>query len=115
MAEIPSARQSPRITNGVLKWYQGDTFELSLELALTDQDGEPVTIGASDTVEIVFRDKKNATIKTFTYANITGSTVTLDFDSTATALFEIGEYEYDVIFNHGQRTTIAKGNDAVVE
>ena len=36
---IPVARVSPRIANGCICWYEGDTFSLRLRLELEDQDG----------------------------------------------------------------------------
>ena len=116
MAEIPSARQSPRIHNGVLKWYEGDTFGFSIAISLEDQDGETVNVNPGDTVEVEFRDRKNLAVTEFTFANVQNNTVSLDFDDTVTALFRKGEYQYDVVLNHGdKRTTIAKDNDVVVE
>ena len=51
---IPAARVSPRIANGCICWYEGDTFSLRLRLELEDQDGAAVTVGASDSVKITF-------------------------------------------------------------
>ena len=57
MSNLPNAEQSPRVVNGVIKWYEGDTFTMDLGLGLTDQDGEAVTLNAADTVKVTFRDK----------------------------------------------------------
>lgn len=115
MANIPNAEMSPRIVNGVLKWYEGDTFELQLELELTDQDGESVIIGASDTVKIVFLNERREQVKEFSFTNVQNNTVTLDFDATVTALFRRGRYTYDVYYTAAERTTLANENKAVVE
>ena len=44
---IPGARVSPRIANGCICWYEGDTFSLRLRLELEDQDGAAVTVSRS--------------------------------------------------------------------
>ena len=50
MTKLPGAKPSPRIAGGVLRWYAGDTFSVTLALELRDQDGDPVTVGASDKI-----------------------------------------------------------------
>ena len=115
MANIPNAKVSPRIDTGVLYWYEGDTFSLVIELDLTDQDGESVIIGASDTVKIVFLNERRETVKEFSFTNVENNTVTMDFDSTVTALFPRGKYTYDVYYTAAERTTLANENEAVVE
>lgn len=115
MANIPNAQVSPRIVNGVLKWYEGDTFEIQLTLELTDQDGEQVIIGASDTVRIVFLNECREQVKEFSFTNVQNNTVTLEFDATATALFPRGKYTYDVYYSAANRTTLCNENEAVVE
>ena len=52
----PGAYASPRISNGVLCWYAGDTFSVVIQADLVDQDGAAVDIGTTDTVKITFRD-----------------------------------------------------------
>ena len=115
MSNLPNAEQSPRVVNGVIRWYQGDTFDLDLVLDIVDQDGAPITIAASHTVKVTFRDKSQNLIKEFTFSNISNNTVTLAFDAECTALFPKGQYTYDVCIAHDKRTTIANENKAVVE
>ena len=45
MTKLPGAKPSPRIAGGVLRWYAGDTFSVTLALELRDQDGETVSHG----------------------------------------------------------------------
>ena len=115
MSNLPSAEQSPRVVNGVIKWYEGDTFTMDLGLGLTDQDGEAVTLNAADTVKVTFRDKGENVVKEFSFTNVSKDTVTLDFNAAVTALFPKGRYTYDVDDTHGYRTTIAHNNKVVVE
>ena len=37
MTKLPGAKPSPRIAGGVLRWYAGDTFSVTLALELRDQ------------------------------------------------------------------------------
>jgi hypothetical protein len=115
MSELPSAKQSPRIINGVLKWYLGDTFDLDIRLSLIDQENEDYIIGPDDTVETVFRDATGDIVKTFTQTGIGDNTITLDFNAETTALFDRGKYTYDIYLNSLERTTLANDNEAVVE
>jgi len=113
-------KESPRMECGALIWYQGDTFSLDLELELEDEDGESVTLGANDSVSVIFHDRRNTAIKTFSFpavgSTIQNNTVTLVFDAVATALFPRGEYEYDVIItSEGNRITLERDSRAVVE
>ena len=41
---IPGAYASPRISNGVLCWYAGDTFSVVIQADLVDQDGAAVEV-----------------------------------------------------------------------
>ena len=36
MTKLPAARPSPRVEGGVLRWYAGDTFKVTLRLELQD-------------------------------------------------------------------------------
>ena len=60
MTKLPGAKPSPRIAGGVLRWYAGDTFSVTLALELRDQDGDPVTVGASDSLTVSFFDASHA-------------------------------------------------------
>ena len=114
MSNLPSARSSPRIVNGVLKWYEGDTFTLDIELELIDQDGAAIDTNGKE-VLIKFYDMSEDLVKEFNIKNIQNNTVSLEFNSEITALFPQGEYHYDVIYMGEHRTTIAKDNAIVVE
>lgn len=112
---IPAAEMSPRIQNGVLMWYEGDTFTADITLYLTDQDGEVVTIPDDATVVVRFVDASNDTAKEFSFTNIEENTVSLEFDATCSALFPRGEYRYDLYFTADNRTTLISKNRVVVE
>ena len=65
MTKLPGAKPSPRIAGGVLRWYAGDTFSVTLALELRDQDGDPVTVGASDSLTVSFFDASHAPVSPF--------------------------------------------------
>ena len=112
---IPGAYASPRISNGVLCWYAGDTFEIAIQIDLEDQDGEHVEITAADCVRITFYDETRETVHTETFSKIAGNTVTLTVDTEVSAKFPRGLYSYDIAFLHGNRTTLARDNRIRVE
>ena len=110
MTKLPAARPSPRVAGGVLRWYAGDTFKVTLRLELQDQDGEAVTVGADDSVTVRFYDEQNAPVHTFSFTG-----VTVVFDETVSAKFPQGAYRYDILYTHGDKTTLARGNCAAAE
>ena len=92
MTKLPAARPSPRVAGGVLRWFAGETFTITLRLELQDQDGEAVTVGADDSVTVRFYDEQNAPVHTFSFTGVTGNCVTLVFDETVSAKFPQGAY-----------------------
>ena len=115
MNNLPNAEQSPRIVNGVLKWYEGDTFDLQFSFNLADQDDVPMDIAPIDEVDIVFKNKRLKTVKQFHFTGIFNNLVTMNFDAECSALFPAGQYTYDVYYSSQERTTVIKDNKVVVE
>lgn len=116
MAYLPSAIPSPAIASGVLCWHQGDEFTITIELALTDNNGDSVTLGSGDSVTVVFAKKSGAAVKTFPFTSFTDNKIDLVFDATTSALFPMGHYTYDVVVepSAGGRFTIANDNPVCV-
>lgn len=115
MAKLPAARPSPRVAGGVLRWYAGDTFCLTLRLELQDQDGEAVTVGTDDSVTVRFYDAQHVPVHTFSFTGAAENCVTLTFDETVSAKFPKGAYCYDILYTHGDKTTLARDNCAAAE
>ena len=112
---IPGAYASPRIENGVMLWYEGDTFDITILLELEDQDGAAVEIGKSDTLKMTFYNAEKETVHEMSFSNITNGKITLEFTDEVSAKFPKGRYTYDVEFSHGDRTTLARDNKVRVE
>ena len=116
ISEIPKAKLSPRNVNGVLKFYEGDTFTCYLTLELTDQSGAPVILDGSESeVKFCFYDSKNRLVKEFVFGGEAGGEINenkmnLDFDCETTALFHRGKYTYDCALEcGGKRITLVSG------
>ena len=112
---LPNAEPSPRIHNGVVCWCEGDTFVWDIIFLLKDQDCTTKNILPTETVKVVFLDKRMNQIKEFNFSNIVRNTISLEFDADCTALFEKGSYTYDIYLNGTKRTTLANDNKVVVE
>lgn len=115
MEGIRPARQSPRIENRVIQWYEGDEFEIVFELALSDADGEAITLNESDTVTVEVRNQWGGIIKEFIFNPVQNNCITLVFDKETTALFAKGSYFYDIRLEGSYRTTIVNDNRMIVE
>lgn len=117
MGNIPAARISPRIVNGVIYWYEGDTFDLELNLSLTDQNGYEVEIPDDAEILVVFRDEREEIIREFEVsgAEIENGAATIPFDEDMSALFYKGKYSYDVKYRWDRLQTVASDNEIIVE
>ncbi|MBE6944474.1 MAG: hypothetical protein E7459_00090 [Ruminococcaceae bacterium] len=117
MAKLPWAKMSPRIENGVLYWFEGDTFRLNLILTLQDQDGAPVAVKAEERLELTFRNKRRDTVKTVTFSGEEAASgkVTLVVDESLSTLFSAGRYSYDLRLLGEEKTTLIRGGTIIVE
>lgn len=108
------AKQSPReCPDGTIRWYEGDTFELIFEINILDENNLPIPIGATDTIEVCFRDKHDTIVHKFTE---TGSNViTMQFIEEISKKFKTGEYNYCTRFRGDYIKTIMHNNKVVVE
>lgn len=111
MSEITRAMTSPSMVNGILHFYEGDTFTINFLVRMKDQDGEEIEIESTDKIEFVYYDKKKQPVYTKT---IFGSDLEtrdgkkyadIEFNSTVTAYFKRGHYTYRVKFTHDDKTT----------
>ena len=112
---IPAAAACPRMSGGVLKWYEGDVFDLQVQIELTDERGEVLPFEAEHTVTFVFRDRCRRVVCELCYTGIENNTVTVRITEPLTALFPAGSYTYDVIYEGVGRRTLARNAPILVE
>lgn len=99
MSSIQPAKSSPRVENGVLRWYNGDCFTVDWTINLT-KDDEEYEYNEDDELVFNFYDRyEEELIYSFSFTNIEDNTVTLDFTEDISALFDAGSYTYCVKFN----------------
>jgi hypothetical protein len=113
MAEIPRAKMSPRIENGIIYWYEGDTFELNLAIDLRDQDGCIVEPTDETAFEIIIRNERKEDV--YSEKHYAAAGVTFACDEEVTKLFKKGKYRYDVNYYGEYKTSIAEDNIMIVE
>lgn len=113
MPNIPGAKLSPRIVNGIIFWYEGDTFELNLAIDIKDQDGEPVEITEDSGFELIIKNSRKEQVYTSKENGVPG--ITFVCDEETTKLFKKGRYTYDINYYGEYRTSIAEDNEIVVE
>lgn len=115
IGNLPSANPSPRIVGGVIKWYEGDTFTLCVDIELTDQDGEEIVIQPGHTVEFVFKNKKQNVIHSVSVTRVENNCVLLEFTDEISAKFPKGNYMYDIFCVGAERKTLANEAPILVE
>ena len=111
---VKCAKQSPRICDeGIIHWYEGDTFILTFELTFTNESGDIIETNEKDRITICFND---STGKLIYKTEVTGTT-TLDvvINEEVTKRFKAGKYSYCVKRCSDFITTIMKMNEVLVE
>ena len=109
-------KQSPRVENGVLKWYVGNAFYINFTIT-NDSDGKLLGFNENDYVKVIFRDKRRI-IKTFDVREVEEGRIQIHMDSRSTCLFGVGKYHYDIeLYRNGGETiqTLYKCGEAEVE
>lgn len=116
--------ESPRIENGIIKWYDGDEFGIDFEL-IDNETGEPYTLKDGETVEITFHKQgvtsysrvASVLVKAFTFDHTADcSALTCNFDEATTRLFPVGRYTYCIKLNTvSARQTVSSNNVVEVE
>lgn len=108
------AEQSPReCKDGSIRWYYGDTFQLTFEMEFTNENDEPIEIQPTDVIEVCFRDKHDTPIQKFTA--IGTPSITMDFTEDISRKFKVGEYTYCTRFKGEYIKTLMRKNKVVVE
>lgn len=123
---LPAAKASPRVENGALLFYEGDTFRLILSLELYDADGLPNLPAQDSTLTLEIFDGRGEPVAQKTWyqtppqnqpdaPRIEASAVTLEVDAALSALLPAGAYSWAARYNGAFGTTVAAANRIVVE
>ena len=100
-------KQSPRIENGVIKWYCGDAFYLSFEV-LEDETGKPLSLSNNDAIIISFFTKQNVLVKKFEFRGERDcEDLVCHIDESVTKLFNIGTYTYCIKYHQPDIKTVS--------
>lgn len=114
MADLAAkTKDSPWIDNGVLYFYEGDTFVFKLDLNFT-QDGEPLEIEPTDTILFEFKNDRGEIIATKIFTNITDNKLDMEWDQEFTSHFTVGKYTYRAKYISDFTTTIIADNVVMV-
>ena len=114
MAELIKGNASPRIENGVLYFHEGDTFVLTLHLALKNM-GLPVAPEEITKITLMIRDALNKVVYFETMDADGSGSASFVFTPSVSAEFRKGRYNYDVSVQTGwERTTVADNLSCVV-
>ena len=110
------AEKSPRITeDGTICWYEGDTFELTLNFNFIDaESGESIEPQPTDEILICFENfQSNEKVYEAQFKGT--NSITLSVDEEVTKLFKVGRYRYSAKRKSQFITTIIHNNLVVVE
>lgn len=80
--------------NGILKWYEKDSFDIDWTINLT-RDDEPLVFAPDDVVLITFYDCNDREVYTFSFTNIgSDNTIVLEMTPEISKNFAAGKYTY---------------------
>lgn len=113
---LQSAPVSPRMDNGILKWFYGDTFavEMLINLVGSEVDDEgnyhddiPIEFSPEDQIVVSFYNSRKKLVHSFVCTNINEDPsaedyhlITLNFIKDVSLKFLIGRYTYCVKYFH---------------
>lgn len=110
-----TAKISPRLEDGKIYWYQGNTFAIKLKFDILENQVEKI-LSATDQIIVNFRPKfKPEIILTMSFVNIIDNTITIQIDREKTQIFEVGAYLIGATLNGDNITTLIPFNDVIVE
>ena len=114
MSSLNTAKKSPRIEDGKFYWYEGNTFAIELEINLSNENGETITLSDTDTI-IINCSRNDISIHKFTFREFFENKIVLNFDEELTKKFRAGSYEYTITYIGTNITTIVAKNIMEVE
>lgn len=105
------AKVSPRVENGIIKWYCGDAFYINFEL-IDDNTNEPITLNPKDTVTVSFYNKQLLLVKRFIFGGGADcGCLRCHICKDTTKGFLVGRYTYDIKYYNDTEKTISTVKD----
>ena len=90
------AKESPRIEDGIIKWYCGDAFFLDFDV-IDDRTGKALELEERDGVVITFYNHQLLVVKKFEFTGgISCDCLTCHIDKATSKLFATGKYTYNI-------------------
>nr|DAH38696.1 MAG TPA: hypothetical protein [Caudoviricetes sp.] len=116
---LMGGRSSPRIRDGKIYWYEGDTFTWSLKFTIKQCDGTDYILQPTDKIIVDFKKNLHTdkSIYTFIFENqeYTDNTIKMEFTPEITALFPYGFYKIGVKLESEDITTLLPASTICVE
>lgn len=115
---------SPRFEGDTLKWFCGNTFPYSMEIALLDGDtGESIIPSNGDRITVRFYDARNNLVHNFDFPNLSSYKIddidyveiVMNFNEDVSSKFKVGKYKYCVTYYGEYVTTLWDNAEAIVE
>lgn len=111
-SELRAAEATPYVdASGAIVWYEGETFALEIDVALSDDDGAGIPIAAGDTITLTVKNGTGEELSAQTAAG-TG-TVIFSVDTALSAKMPRGAYSYELRYNGG-RVKLLSGGSMIV-
>lgn len=116
---LKGANRSPRIKDGKIYWYEGDTFLWSMKFVIKKCDGTDYILQPTDKITVEFKKNLHTpdNIYSFEFQNqeYPDNTITMEFTSEITSLFPYGFYKIGVKLEDDDITTLLPATTICVE
>ena len=111
-----TAKKSPRIENGKIYWYEGDTFSIEWTITLTDETThEEIDLSPLDTVLFKFSNTyKNVVYECECEVGENGKVI-LEIPKEVSEKFAVGTYTYSIKYKCEDIITVAANGIVEVE
>ncbi len=118
MSNVPAlrgAQRSPRIHNGNILFYEGDTFRLMLTMEIDEADGSRYHFQEGDSIELEIYDRNGDRVWSKQYTDCTGGRIALEVNADLNAVLPAGKYHLAARFRGENATTIIAQTKIIVE
>lgn len=113
---IEGAKPSPRILNGNIYWYEGDTFSFPIVIDIFDELGYKKKLAEGETVALNFFNSAGTMMFFKNVAIAENNTIQFEITDTETVNFPAGRYRMNILYGSiDGRETIADDVRIVVE